>query len=98
MCNQTVGLVAAAIEREGIPTVAISLLREITAVIRPPRSLLVPFPLGFPLGEPNNAALQHRVIAAALALLARHDAPILEAYQPGGHDPLSERTNPPYNQ
>jgi len=78
MCNQTVGLVAAAIEREEIPTVAISLLREIAEVIRPPRTLFAPFPLGFPLGEPHNAALQHRVIAAALALLGRDETPVLE--------------------
>ena len=64
MCNQTVGLVQAAIEREGIATVSITLLREVTSVIHPPRSLFVPFPMGYPLGAPHDAALQHRVIAA----------------------------------
>lgn len=82
MCNQTTGLVGAAIEREGIATVSISLLREVAELIHPPRALLAPFPLGFPLGEPNNGALQHRVIAAALALLARNDTPILEEFTP----------------
>jgi hypothetical protein len=81
MCNQTVGLVAAAIEREGIPTVAISLLREITEVIRPPRTLFVPFSLGYPLGEPHHVPLQHRVIAAALALLERDDTPVFEEFK-----------------
>jgi hypothetical protein len=51
-------------------------------VIRPPRSLFVPFKLGFPLGEPNNAELQHRVIAAALSLLERNDVPVIEDFQP----------------
>jgi hypothetical protein len=81
MCVQSVGLVQAAIERAGIATVSISLLREVTEKIAPPRALFVPFPLGFPLGAPNDAELQHRVIRAALALLPRTNLPILEDYQ-----------------
>ena len=80
MCNQTVGLVQAALEREGITTVSLSLLREITVLIKPPRTLFVPFPMGFPLGEPNNSDLQRRVIAAALALLERNDVPLLAEF------------------
>jgi hypothetical protein len=78
MCVQTVGLVQAAIERAGITTVSISLLREVTEVIKPPRSLFVPLPMGYPLGAPNDRELQHLVIAAALALLERNDVPVLE--------------------
>ncbi|HKZ77511.1 MAG TPA: hypothetical protein VJ124_04245 [Pyrinomonadaceae bacterium] len=81
MCVQTVGLIQAAIERVGITTVSISLLHEVTDVLRPPRALFVPYRLGFPLGEPNNSALQHRIIAAALALLARNDVPVIEDFQ-----------------
>ncbi|MGH9836684.1 MAG: hypothetical protein ACREBD_03000 [Blastocatellia bacterium] len=81
MCNQTVCLVQAAIEREGITTVSISLLREVVSVLKPPRALFVPFPMGFPLGAPNDAGLQHRIIAAALELLERSDAPILEEFK-----------------
>ncbi len=80
MCNQTVGLVQAAIEREGITTVSITLLREVAALIGPSRSLFVPYPLGFPLGEPHNPELQHRIIAAALALLERQDVPLIEEF------------------
>jgi hypothetical protein len=81
MCVQTVGLVQAAIERVGMATVSISLLREVTTVLRPPRALFVPFPMGFPLGAPNNPELQHRIIAAALALLERNDVPVLEEFK-----------------
>ncbi len=81
MCNQTVCLVQAAIEREGITTVSISLLREVASVLKPPRALFVPFPMGFPLGAPNDAGLQHRVIAAALELLGRNGTPILEEFK-----------------
>ena len=81
MCNQTVCLVQAAIEREGVTTVSISLLREVVSVLKPPRALFVPFPMGFPLGAPNDAGLQHRVIAAALKLLERDDTPILAEFK-----------------
>lgn len=69
MCSQTVGLVSAELERQGIATVAIQLLREVAEKVRPPRSLWVPFPHGYPLERPHDAARQHRVIEAALRLL-----------------------------
>jgi hypothetical protein len=50
-------------------------------VIHPPRALFVPYKLGFPLGEPNNPGLQHRIIAAALALLIRNDVPVIEDFR-----------------
>lgn len=82
MCNQSVGLIQRAIEYAGITTVSISLLREITEQIRPSRALFVPFPLGHPLGEPNNSDLQTRIMRAAFALLPRTDVPVLETFEP----------------
>ncbi|MHB0968674.1 MAG: hypothetical protein ACYC7A_09955 [Thermoanaerobaculia bacterium] len=73
MCNQAVGLIAGELERNGIATVAIQLLREVAAKVRPPRALFVPFPHGYPLGAAADAALQRRVVAAALELLERQD-------------------------
>jgi hypothetical protein len=68
-------------EDEGIPTVGISLVREHTEVIRPPRALWVPFELGRPFGVPNDAAFQTRVVRAALRLLESKDgAGLLEDY------------------
>jgi hypothetical protein len=81
MCHQSVGLIQRAIESAGITTVSISLLREITEKIRPPRALFVPFPLGYPLGEPNNPDLQGRIMRAAFSLLSRSDIPVLEDLQ-----------------
>ena len=69
MCNQAVSLVAAELERQGIATVAIQLLREVAERVRPPRALCVPFRHGYPLDSPNDPAKQRRVIEAALALL-----------------------------
>jgi hypothetical protein len=80
MCHQSVGLIQRAIEYAGITTVSISLLREITEKIRPPRALFVPLPLGYPLGEPDNPNLQTRIMRAAFALLPRTDVPVLENF------------------
>lgn len=37
--------------------------------MKPPRSLFVDRPLGFPLGMPNHPVLQKKIIIAALRLL-----------------------------
>ena len=68
------------LERQGIPTTGISLVREHTEVVRPPRALWVTFELGRPLGVPDNAAFQRRVAKAALDLLARTDGPLIADY------------------
>ena len=69
MCNQTVSLVAAEIERAGIPAVAQVYLKEAAERIRPPRALWVPFPHGYALGKPNDAVLQLDVLRQTFALL-----------------------------
>lgn len=66
MCNQTVCLVAAELERRGITTVCLSLLPEVTAKIRPPRALAVPFRHGYPLDQPSDPERQRAVLRACL--------------------------------
>jgi hypothetical protein len=68
VCNQTVCLVAAELERQGISTVVIQLLRQVTEKVRPPRALVVPFRHGYPLDSPNNPQKQRAVLSAALNL------------------------------
>lgn len=65
------------LEDEGIPTVAISLIRVQTEKVGNPRSLWVPFELGRPFGPPNDADFQKNVIAAALGLLTVTPGPVL---------------------
>jgi hypothetical protein len=65
------------LEAEGVPAVAISLIRLHTEKIRPPRALWVPFELGRPLGAPKDQAFQTRVIAAALGLLESASGPVV---------------------
>lgn len=84
MCNQAVGLVAAELERQGITTVALQLLREVARRVGPPRALCLPFRHGHPLDAPDQPDRQHAVIEAALALCERATAepPLLEDWQP----------------
>ena len=73
MCNQTVGLVAAELERMGISTVVVNLLRVVTEKVRPPRALYVPFRHGYPLDSPNAPQKQLAVLAAALSLFENRE-------------------------
>jgi hypothetical protein len=75
-----VGALGHFLEREGIPTVGISLVREHTETIRPPRALWVTFELGRPLGMPDDPAFQRRVMQAALDLFVRTDGPLIADY------------------
>ena len=65
---------------QGIATTSISMVREHTEKVKPPRALFVPFPFGHALGRPNDPALQHRVLRAALDLLAEPAGPVLARF------------------
>jgi hypothetical protein len=77
---QTVGLAQQVIEERGIATASITLLEDVTRKIRPPRALSVPYPLGYPLGEPDNPDLQTDILRALLELMKRTDVPVLETF------------------
>jgi D-proline reductase (dithiol) PrdB len=69
MCHQSVGLIQSIIEKAGIPTVSVSVLREVTERVGPPRVLFADFPLGYPLGAAQDVELQTRIVLAMLTLL-----------------------------
>ena len=71
------GALAHYLEVEKIPTTHISLIREHTKIIQPPRALWVPFMLGRPLGVPDDSAFQRRVLLAALKLFDFDKGPVL---------------------
>jgi D-proline reductase (dithiol) PrdB len=56
-----VGLIQREIEKTGIPTIGISLVRDYSEKIKPPRTVFLKWPFGHSLGEPYNVA-QHRVV------------------------------------
>lgn len=70
------GLIARAIEAVGIPTVSISITKDLTVAVGVPRAVFIKWPLGHPLGEPNHALQQRTLIFDALRLL-------LDAQTPG---------------
>ena len=78
------GLVAAELERQGISTVAIQLLRIVAEKVRPPRALVVPFRHGYPLDRPADPERQLAVIEAALRMLEdqRLQPPAIVDYVP----------------
>jgi len=84
-------VLARALESEGIATTSISMVREHSEKTRPPRALFVPFPFGHALGRPDDPALQHRVLRAALDLLAEPAGPVLRDFpddaEPGDQPP-----------
>ena len=60
---------AAELERQGMSTVVIQMLRLTAEKVRPPRALVVPFRHGYPLDSPHDAAKQRAVLETALMLL-----------------------------
>jgi D-proline reductase (dithiol) PrdB len=64
-----VGLIQREIERVGIPTIGISIVRKFTERVKPPRTIFLKWPFGHPLGEPFNLAQQHAVLRKAFDAL-----------------------------
>ncbi len=69
------GLVARVVEESGIPTVSVSTGRDITALVRPPRSVFVNFPMGNTFGRPRDREMQTRILRDALGLAATAPEP-----------------------
>lgn len=63
------GLVQRAIEAEGIPTIGITLLKEVTRKVKPPRALFLRYPFGHPLGEAFHVKQQRTILLDALRAL-----------------------------
>lgn len=56
-------------EAAGLTTVVLASMYEVVERMAPPRALYCEFPLGRPLGRPDDAALQRDVLERALALV-----------------------------
>ena len=87
------GVIQREIEKAGVATVSVSLVREFTEKVRPPRALWVPFPFGRPLGAPGNAKVQRQVIERALSLLSAPAGPVIAEF---ALDPEDERLDAKY--
>ncbi len=69
------GLIAREIERAGIPTVTLSVVRAASLRSPAPRNVFVPFRLGQVFGEPGADVQQRAVLADLLAALLHIRAP-----------------------
>lgn len=49
-------------EENGIPTISASSARDITELVKPPRSVFINFPLGHTTGKPFDRDLQMKII------------------------------------
>ena len=82
MCHQTVSLVSRHLEANGIPTVIVANARDIVEHCGVARLYFTDFPLGSPIGEPFDAAMQRTVVAGALDLLETASGPRSTAEAP----------------
>ena len=83
------GLVCREVEAAGIPTVCVSTGRDLTAQVKPPRSLFVNFPMGNNFGAPFAVEQQRAILCRALALVeeAEHGG-YLEDWPEQWHAPV----------
>jgi hypothetical protein len=64
-----VGLIQREIEKEGIATIGVSIVREYSEKVKPPRTIFLRWPFGHPFGAPFNNAQQRVVLAEVLRAL-----------------------------
>ncbi|MDA3000308.1 MAG: selenoprotein B, partial [Actinomycetota bacterium] len=70
-------MLAHVMEEAGLATIVLASMRPVVEKMKPPRSLYCEFPLGRPLGVPNDPEFQHRVLADAFALLDAPNGPVI---------------------
>lgn len=75
MCHQTVGLVARAVEEAGITTLTMSVGRDITERVRPPRACFVNYPMGNEIGRPGDVDTQRAIVGAAFESISAMSEP-----------------------
>ncbi len=69
------GLVQRVLEASGLPTVALSMIPDLTRAVGVPRLAGIGYPMGRPLGQPHDADGQRAVLRAMLDVLATAPGP-----------------------
>ena len=106
------GLIARALEAEGIPTLCMASALSIIEAVRPPRAVFVDFPLGHTSGKPFDTAQQDDLLARTLRAFETITTPseVLRfddcwgdddgwkaaVLDPGGDDRTERRETPQY--
>ena len=66
MCNQSVGLIQRVFDEAGISTVSLTLVREITSLVKPSKALYVQHPFGLTLGAVGDRATHEAILRDCL--------------------------------
>lgn len=82
--------IAHVLEANGLVTISLSSVREFAENTKTPRALHAEFPIGRPLGKPNDPAYQRKVLDAAFDLLNRTEGPVLEDFPDSIEDASGE--------
>lgn len=69
------GLVQRVLEASGIPTVALSMIPDLTRAVGVPRLAGISYPFGRPFGQPHDADGQRAVLRALLEVLPSASGP-----------------------
>ena len=69
------GLVQRVLEASGVPTVALSMIPDLTRAVGVPRLAGISYPMGRPLGRPHDADGQRAVLRSMLELLTTAPGP-----------------------
>jgi D-proline reductase (dithiol) PrdB len=72
-CHRATALIARALEARGLPTVSTSVLCEMSAAVKPPRTCFLDFPLGCPAGKPHEPAQQRDILRSVFASASTFD-------------------------
>ena len=67
-------------ESQGFSTVLVGFVKEHMEIIKPPRALWLNFPMGRPMGKPNDPEFQKKVIRVAFELLQKSQGPVVEDF------------------
>lgn len=66
MCNQSVGLIQRVLDEAGLSTISITLVREITEMVKPSRALYIRHPFGHTFGDLFDQKMQRRILLDCL--------------------------------
>ena len=75
LCHQSQSLLARAIESSGIPTMTISVIKNVVESVRPPRTAIYDGEFGSVAGKPNWPEHQRRILDESLRLIEPMDQP-----------------------
>jgi len=75
-----VSVLAHFFESFGLSTVLVGFVKEHIQAIKPPRALWLDFPMGRPLGKPNDIEFQKKIIRTAFKMFNEKSGPVLREF------------------